>query len=432
MNKLNKFDDWMHNALNEHEVPFNEASWQNIQKKLPGKSGGWGATAYIAATVTALVIVTSVVLLWPEKNAGSPENQVSENPEKVKEEIPVVAQNQKQNENIDFEKQIQTGKDETNKIAEVNHTESSVIETTITQKHVLIEEALKEDDQIEILIEREKEQIDELVNTGKVHEENLIQPATSNNSIRLNKTEFCQGEKLSIVAEGSSNRSIQVKMNGSDCAGCKEGYVLNTPGAQQVSVDIADAKGNLIETRNYQIMVHPAPEVEIVVNEPLVAARPVHSFSTNNASLPNGNWVIESRKYDEPVVEHIFRKAGLYEVVWSSVADNGCHYSVKETVQIDQDYNLLAPAGFSPNGDNINDDFMPEALSYLGYQFQLMVYDQNGTPVFTTRDANNRWSGERADGQKAQPGEIYIWRVILTNDKGAQEEYMSTVMIKPE
>ncbi len=430
MNKLSKFDEWMHNTLNEHEVPFNEASWQNIQKKLPGKSGGWSATAYIAATVTALVIVTSVVMLWPENNAGSPEKQVYENPVKVKEEVPAVAQNQ--NENSDFEKPIQTGKDESSKIAEINHTESSEKETTITQKHLLKEEALKDDHQIEIIKESEKEQKGELVNIGNVLEENLIQPATSNRSIHLNKTEFCQGEKLSIVAEEYSNQIIQVKMNGSDCAGCKEGYVLNTPGSQLVSVDISDTKGNLIETRNYQIMVHPAPDVEIVVNEPLIAARPVHSFSTNSGSFSKGNWVIESRKYDEPVVEHIFRKAGLYEVVWYSVAENGCHYSVKETVQIDQDYNLLAPAGFSPNGDNINDDFMPEALSYLDYPFQLMVYDQSGTPVFTTRDANYRWRGERADGQKAQPGEIYIWRVILTNEKGAQEEYMSTVMIKPE
>lgn len=67
------------------------------------------------------------------------------------------------------------------------------------------------------------------------------------------------------------------------------------------------------------------------------------------------------------------------------------------------------PNTFTPNGDDINDSFIPIMAGYdtEGYLFE--VYDRWGELVFSTTDHTKAWEGNYK-GEKA-PSDLYIWKL---------------------
>ncbi|MBQ4440997.1 MAG: gliding motility-associated C-terminal domain-containing protein, partial [Bacteroidales bacterium] len=65
---------------------------------------------------------------------------------------------------------------------------------------------------------------------------------------------------------------------------------------------------------------------------------------------------------------------------------------------------LWVPNSFTPDGDGLNDRFVP-VFSYPGEvrNFEMMVYDRWGSMVFLTTDMDAGWDG----GDK--PEGMYVW-----------------------
>lgn len=86
--------------------------------------------------------------------------------------------------------------------------------------------------------------------------------------------------------------------------------------------------------------------------------------------------------------------------------------------------NLLAPTGFSPNGDGINDAWMPVALLNGDYIFTIIIYDKSGNVVFTTSDKNHPW-----DGQQVKTGDTFIWKAMVKDKNGEETNYKGMITI---
>jgi len=70
---------------------------------------------------------------------------------------------------------------------------------------------------------------------------------------------------------------------------------------------------------------------------------------------------------------------------------------------------LYVPNAFSPNGDGINDKFVPLGTGIDWANFRLVVYNRRGNQVFDTRDPNRGWDG-RINGEMAATG-VYVWQI---------------------
>jgi hypothetical protein len=47
-----------------------------------------------------------------------------------------------------------------------------------------------------------------------------------------------------------------------------------------------------------------------------------------------------------------------------------------ESISLQESYNLFAEKAFSPNGDGLNETFMPKALLSRNVEFRLTVHDR--------------------------------------------------------
>jgi len=65
------------------------------------------------------------------------------------------------------------------------------------------------------------------------------------------------------------------------------------------------------------------------------------------------------------------------------------------------------PEGFSPSGDNINDEFEIKNLLNIYPDFELTIFNRWGNPVFNTDNYQNNWDGYSFSGVQLPDGTYY-------------------------
>ncbi len=71
------------------------------------------------------------------------------------------------------------------------------------------------------------------------------------------------------------------------------------------------------------------------------------------------------------------------------------------------------PSAFSPNGDNINEVYMPLGSAAFAKEYDFKIYNRWGQEVFRSTDPSFGWDGN-FEGQKAQTG-VYAWVITYKN-----------------
>jgi len=90
--------------------------------------------------------------------------------------------------------------------------------------------------------------------------------------------------------------------------------------------------------------------------------------------------------------------------------------------------NIYMPNAFTPDGDGLNDLFMP-ALSFLPEEYEFSIYTRSGVLLFRTADYGEGWNG-RHNG-RLMPSGVYLWNLRLTTPSGQSEARRGTVTILP-
>jgi gliding motility-associated-like protein len=85
---------------------------------------------------------------------------------------------------------------------------------------------------------------------------------------------------------------------------------------------------------------------------------------------------------------------------------------------------IYAPTGFSPNGDNMNDEFKFINMGTDLKSFDLAIYNRWGQTVFTSNNANFAWNGRLNNAGEVLSIGVYTWKasLVFTNDNKATEK----------
>ena len=96
---------------------------------------------------------------------------------------------------------------------------------------------------------------------------------------------------------------------------------------------------------------------------------------------------------------------------------NGCVHSDKVLIENSCSSTVYVPNSFTPNGDGMNEVFLPITNSISCYS--LTIYNRWGEIIFESYNAAIGWDGSYAEGGLAPDG-IYIWQIefdLLSCDK---------------
>ena len=106
---------------------------------------------------------------------------------------------------------------------------------------------------------------------------------------------------------------------------------------------------------------------------------------------------------------HVYSSHGDYDIVQVVSNDFGCSDTAYNSIAVSNDQLFYIPNAMTPNGDGINDVFMPFGYGWSIDDFEMRIYDRWGNLLFVTSDINKPWDGTVMGGDQTVPTGVYVW-----------------------
>ena len=111
---------------------------------------------------------------------------------------------------------------------------------------------------------------------------------------------------------------------------------------------------------------------------------------------------------------------------------SGCQGADEVLIQLRDKFEIFIPNVFSPNGDGINDFFVPQGGADVEEIEQMQIFDRWGNLLFESRnfqagEESRGWNG-RENGQLFSPG-VYVYMIEVRFVGGARESIHGTVTL---
>lgn len=126
---------------------------------------------------------------------------------------------------------------------------------------------------------------------------------------------------------------------------------------------------------------------------------------------------------------HIFPGPGLYTITLIAY-DPGfqCPDTIQKSIQFYPPGRIFVPTGFTPNGDNINDDFFAVGVGVIWMRIDL--FDRWGRHLRTLNSLEESWDGNNAKGNQVQEG-VYVWKLeAMLNDQVRVDRVGTVTLIR--
>jgi gliding motility-associated-like protein len=108
---------------------------------------------------------------------------------------------------------------------------------------------------------------------------------------------------------------------------------------------------------------------------------------------------------------HTYWNYGSYVITQTVYNEYGCPDTAQIWIEVIPEHRFFIPNAFTPNGDGLNDLFMPSIMGAEDFHF--MLFDRWGNLMFETLDVYQGWDG-RYKGNKCQE-DVYVWKISYTN-----------------
>jgi gliding motility-associated-like protein len=87
---------------------------------------------------------------------------------------------------------------------------------------------------------------------------------------------------------------------------------------------------------------------------------------------------------------------------------------------------VFVPNVFTPNGDGVNDNFIP-MISGLVTDVNIVIFNRWGLQVYESDDINFSWDG-KIGGQDAVDS-VYYWILTYLDNNGSSKQLTGTVTL---
>ena len=133
--------------------------------------------------------------------------------------------------------------------------------------------------------------------------------------------------------------------------------------------------------------------------------------------------------FDEREVFHEYLDTGWYNVSLVVGSYDYCYDTAYYPLYIWPDYNILIPSAFSPNNDQLNDEFHIRGNFHSINYATWMVYNENGTEVFRSNDILDSWNGNLYNGTNKLPMGNYQVVLVVTDNNNLRKTFNSKVSL---
>lgn len=202
--------------------------------------------------------------------------------------------------------------------------------------------------------------------------------------------------------------------------------LINVPGGSY-NLTVTDAHSCTVTAGPYVINTTPAVAVSITAT-PTVGTAPLPvSFTGNTVGATTWTWNFgNGTGASTQNTTTTYTAGGDYYVILTGSNAGGCTASDTVKIHVDQAITLIVPNVFSPNGDNINDEFgfISSGITSLNCD----IYNRWGQKVKTLSGPTAKWDGKLDNGNSATEG-TYFYTVVASSYDGKPHNSQGTITI---
>lgn len=126
--------------------------------------------------------------------------------------------------------------------------------------------------------------------------------------------------------------------------------------------------------------------------------------------------------------EHLYTRTGTYDVQLTITDKYNCENTYQLRVVVEENLRFFVPNAFSPNGDNINDEFELALFGHVPGTFKMDIIDRWGKIVYSTNDPNKPWTGLDQNGRPVSMG-VFAVNIEFLRFNGAIRTYQGSVTL---
>lgn len=205
--------------------------------------------------------------------------------------------------------------------------------------------------------------------------------------------------------------------DGKQGTGCTTiSHIYTSSGLYPVNVQFSDThQCKTSFSKTAWINVYPLPTALFsVAPQPTTILSPELFFTNNTVDSCTWVWKFGTPLNDSSILKntsYTYKDTGCYPVMLVAKNMRGCVDTSRTTVCIDPEFTFYAPNSFTPNGDGLNDVWMPKGQGIDLNNYSLAIYDRWGNLVFSTNVWGQGWDGQVAKGTPGAQIDTYVWRV---------------------
>jgi len=213
-------------------------------------------------------------------------------------------------------------------------------------------------------------------------------------------------------------------------------YTFTEPGCWDVTLTITTAEGCVgsVTVPNY-VCVYDYPTADFTFGpQPTTVMNPTISFVNLSSNADNYNWTFDvGGLEDQSTVEHpsyAFPTAnpGTYQVCLEAVTAEGCTDTTCQNVVIDEEFIVYVPNAFTPDGDLINNIFIPVVKGVDELKYTFMVFNRWGELIFESSHPSQGWDGYYK-GVMSQT-DVYVWKLSCVDaSSNKKHDYIGHVTL---
>jgi gliding motility-associated-like protein len=201
-------------------------------------------------------------------------------------------------------------------------------------------------------------------------------------------------------------------------------HLYTTSGWFDVSLEVMTSSGcidTVLRTEPDFVQAWVQPVAGFDVTPPTVnVLEPTILVSDASTDATQWTYWIHDTLFSDPSFLYDLPDAGEYIIMQVVSTSQLCVDTAYRTVIV-RDHLFYAPNAFTPDGDGINEKFLPLVIGAKEYELQ--IYDRWGGLAFTTTSKEEGWNGE------GFPNDVYVYRALIVTFGTARKEYTGHVTI---
>ncbi len=187
-------------------------------------------------------------------------------------------------------------------------------------------------------------------------------------------------------------------------------------------------------TDTNMIFVSAYPTASFITPISIGILDPTVNFTDNSIGASLWNWNFNDSSADNSDntssiqnPSHTYSEVGTYCITLAAGNAYGCYDSTQVCLDVENEFAFYIPNSFSPDGDNINDEFYGVGINIQ--EFNMQIYDRWGNLVFYSDDIEKHWDAKINGSEERVQADVYVYIIKIKDNKKKVHKYLGDITI---